>query len=83
MENKRIAGIISHIKKEVSQAFKNIEIRQVIEDYELVLNFADPHVYIDELLDGALDFPQKSAKKEKRDLYFFYDEFGDVAKLDG
>jgi len=83
LENKKIESIISRIKKGVSQAFKNIEIRQVIEDYELVLKFADPHVYLDDLLEAALDFPQKFAEKEKQDLYFFYDEFGDVAKLDG
>ena len=83
LENKKIERVVSRIKKGVSQAFKNIEIRQVIEDYELVLKFAEPHVSLDDLLGAALDFPQKFAEKEKQDLYFFYDEFGDVAKLDG
>ena len=36
LENKKIERVVSRIKKGVSQAFKNIEIRQVIEDYELV-----------------------------------------------
>ena len=49
----------------------------------MVLKFAEPHVSADDLLDAALDFPQKFAEKEKRDFYFFYDEFADVAKLDG
>ncbi len=83
LENKKIVSIVSRIKKGVSQAFKTIEIRQVIEDYELVLKFAESHIVLDDLLEAALDFPQKLAEKEKRDLYFFYDEFGDVAKLDG
>jgi len=83
LENKKIESIVSRIKKGVSQAFKNIEVKQVIEDYELVLKFADPHVPLDDLLETSLDFPQKFAEKEKRDIYFFYDEFGDVAKLDG
>ena len=83
LENKKIESIITRIKKGVSQAFKNIEIKQVIEDYELVLKFVDPHVHVDDVLEAALDFPQKFAEKEKRDIYFFYDEFGDVAKFDG
>ena len=83
LENKKIERIVSQIKKGVSRAFRNIEIRQVIEDYELVLKFAETHVHHDELLEAALDFPQKFAEKEERDLYFFFDEFGDVAKLNG
>ena len=83
LENKKVSSIVGRIKKEVSQAFRNIEIRQVIEDYEFVLKFAEPHVDVDELLETALDFPQEFAEKERRELYFFYDEFGDVAKLDG
>ena len=83
LENKKIESIVSRIKKGVSQVFKNIEMKQVIEDYQLVLKFAEPHVSLDDLLEAALDFQQKFAEKEKRDIYFFYDEFGDVAKLDG
>ncbi|RZB30178.1 MAG: hypothetical protein SRB1_02458 [Desulfobacteraceae bacterium Eth-SRB1] len=83
LENKKIESIVSRIKKGVSQVVKNIEMKQVIEDYQLVLKFAEPHVSLDDLLEAALDFPQKFAEKEKRDIYFFYDEFGDVAKLDG
>ncbi len=83
IENKKIESIVSRVKKGVSQIFKNIELKQVIEDYQLVLKFAEPHVSSDDLLEAALDFPQKFAEKEKRDFYFFYDEFADVAKLDG
>ena len=83
LENKKVSNIVGRIKKGISQTFRNIEIRQVIEDYEIVLKFAEPHVDADELLETALDFPQKFAEKEERDIYFFYDEFGEVAKLDG
>ncbi len=83
IENKKIDSIVSRIRKGVSQVFKNIEMKQVIEDYQLVLKFAESHVAPDDLLEPALDFPQKFAEKEKRDFYFFYDEFADVAKLNG
>ena len=83
LENKKVSSIVHRVKKGVSQAFGNIQIRQVIEEYEIVLKFAESHVDADELLGDALDFPQKFAEKEERDLYFFYDEFAEVAKLDG
>ena len=83
LENKKVSSIVRRIRRGVSQAFRNIQIRQVIEEYEIVLKFAEPHMDADELLETALDFPQEFAEKEERDLYFFYDEFGEVAKLDG
>jgi AAA+ ATPase superfamily predicted ATPase len=83
LKNKKISWVVTRIKKGVSQAFKNLQLKQVVEDYEVVLKFAEPGLGADELLETALDFPQKFAEKEKKDLYFFYDEFGDIEKLDG
>jgi len=83
LENKKVKKVISRIKKGISDAFKNVAIRQIIEDYEFVLKFNEPQIDTNRLLEGALDFPEKFAKREQKALYFFYDEFGDVAKLDG
>jgi len=83
LKNKKISSVITRIKKGVSQAFKNLQLKQVIEDYEVVLKFAEPGMDGDELLETALDFPQKFAEKEKKDLFFFYDEFSEIEKLDG
>lgn len=83
LENKKVKKVITRIKKGISDAFKNVTIKQIIEDYEFVLKFNEPQMDTNKLLEEALDFPEKFAKKERRALYFFYDEFGDVAKLDG
>lgn len=83
LKNKKISRVVTRIKKGVSQAFKNLQLKQAIENYEVVLKFAEPGMDPDELLETTLDFPQKFAEKEKKDLFFFYDEFGDIEKLDG
>lgn len=83
LKNKKVRKIITRIRKGISAAFKNIAIKQIIEDYEFVLKFSEPHIDTNKLLEEALDFPEVFAKKEQKSLYFFYDEFGDVAKLDG
>ncbi len=83
LENKKVLGIIRKIKKSVSEAFKNVEIKQVIENYEFVLKFTESSIDTYEVLESSLDFPQKFAQKEGKPLCFFYDEFGDIAKFDG
>lgn len=83
LENKKVMGLVRKIKMGISDAFKEIEIKQVINEYEFVLKFTESHVDIDELLDSSIDFPEKFAKKENRHLCFFYDEFGDVSKFNG
>lgn len=83
LKNKKVLNVVTRIKKGVSQAFKNLQLKQTIEDYEVVLKFAEQDTDSEELLETALDFPQKFAEKEKKDIYFFYDEFGEIAKFDG
>lgn len=83
LKNKKVLSVVTRIKKGVSQAFKNLQLKQTIEDYEIVLKFAEPNMDAEELLETALDFPQKFAEKEKKDLFFFYDEFGEIAKFNG
>ncbi|NIM11667.1 MAG: hypothetical protein GTO45_06205 [Candidatus Aminicenantes bacterium] len=83
LKNKKVLSVATRIKKGVSQAFKNPQLRQTIEDYEFVLKFAEANVDPEELLETALDFPQTFAEKEKKDLFFFYDEFGEITKFNG
>jgi len=83
LENKRIFKFGAKLKEGISELFKSVEIKQVIEDFEFVLKFVEPNINPDDLLDAALDFPQELAEKDKKDFYFFYDEFGDIGKFDG
>jgi len=83
LENKKIFRFGTKLKEGISELFKSVEIKQVIDDFEFVLKFVDPHPNPDDLLDDALDFPQELAEKDKKDFYFFYDEFSDISRFDG
>lgn len=83
LENKKIFKFGAKLKEGISGLFKNVEVKQVIEDFEFVLKLVEPHTKPDELLEAALDFPQELAERDKKDFYFFYDEFGDIGKFDG
>jgi AAA+ ATPase superfamily predicted ATPase len=83
LENRKVLKVISRIKTGISDALRNVEIKQIVEDYGFVLKFAEPHRDLDELLDSSFDFPEKFARREDKDSCFFYDEFGDIAKFDG
>ncbi len=83
LENKKIFKFSAKIKEGIAELFKSIEIKQAIEDFEFILKFVEPHANTDSLLERALDFPQELAEKDKKDFFFFYDEFGDIGKFDG
>lgn len=83
LENKKIFKFSVKIREGISELFKGIEIKQVIEDFEFILKFVEPHTNTDNLLERALDFPQELAEKDKKNFFFFYDEFGDIGKFDG
>jgi hypothetical protein len=83
LENKKIFKFGAKLKQGISELFKNIQFKQVIQDFEFVLKFMEPNINPDDLLDNALNFPQELAEKDKKDFFFFYDEFGDIGKFDG
>lgn len=82
-EKMPVKGVIKSIKSGLMTALKQIEIKQVINDFEFILGFADPKVDEDDLFDNALDFPQEFAGNRGKHLIFAFDEFGDLAKLNG
>ncbi|MBI4648748.1 MAG: ATP-binding protein [Bacteroidia bacterium] len=83
LENKKVKNFIKKIKTSISDIFKRIEFKQIVENYEFILKFSESDTNIDELLETSLDFPENFGKKEKKNICIFFDEFGDVAKFDG
>lgn len=83
LENKKIFNLFSKFKTSISTIFKNIQIRQTVEKYEIILKFTESSPDVEKLLEESLDFPQLFAKREKKDIFFFYDEFGDIGKFNG
>jgi AAA+ ATPase superfamily predicted ATPase len=83
LENKRLSRLVRSIRDGVYQAFSKIEVKQTINDFEWILKFADRNIDDDDLLNDALDFPEKFAGKHKIAMIMFFDEIGDVGKFNG
>jgi hypothetical protein len=85
--NKRISlrKILDSFKKGFAKAMSKVEVRAVIDEFEIVLRAADSSVDEDALLSEALDFPAEFASRAGRDrkMLFVYDEFGDMLKIEG
>lgn len=62
---------------------KSTEFKQVIEEFEFVLKFKDENVDEWELLREALNFPDQIGRKDNKRVVVIFDEFGDLAKLNG
>jgi len=83
LENKRLSRLVRSIRDGVYQAFSKMEVKQTINDFEWILKFADHNIDDDDLLNDALDFPEKFAGKHKIAMIMFFDEIGDVGKFNG
>lgn len=83
LENKKIRNFSRMIKEKFATLLKSIEFKQVIEEFEFVLKFKDENVDEWELLREALNFPDQIGTKENKRVVVIFDEFGDLAKLNG
>lgn len=83
LANKKLAQTIQSLKNGLSAAISKIEIKQVVNEFEWILKFAEPNVKADELLSSALDFPERFSKKYGANMIMFIDEIGDIDKFNG
>ena len=83
LANKKLAHTIKSLKNGLSAAISKIEIKQVINQFEWILKFAEPDVKPDDLLSSALDFPEQFSKKYNANMVMFIDEIGDIDKFNG
>lgn len=83
LANKKLAQTIQFLKKGLSAAISQIEIKQVVNEFEWILKFAESDVKDDELLSSALDFPEQFSKKYNINMVMFIDEIGDIDKFNG
>lgn len=83
LDNKKLEKVVKTIKESISQAFSRVEFKQVIDDFEWILQFAEQDKKDSELLRNALDFPEQFSKKHKTRMFMFYDEVGDLEKFNG
>lgn len=83
LENKRIRNFSRMIREKFTTLLKSIEFKHVVEEFEFVLRFKDEVVNEWELLREALNFPDEIGIKDNRRVVVVFDEFGDLAKLNG
>jgi AAA+ ATPase superfamily predicted ATPase len=83
LANKKLAHTIKSLKNSLSAAISRIEIKQVVNEFEWILKFAEPDVKPDDLLSSALDFPEQFSKKYNANMVMFIDEIGDIDKFNG
>jgi len=83
LANKKLAHTIKSLKNGLSAAISKIEIKQVVNQFEWILKFAEPDVKPDDLLPSALDFPEQFSKKYNANMVMFIDEIGDIDKFNG
>ena len=83
--NKRISvkKILDSFRKGFARAMSKVEVRAVIEEFEIVLRAADRSTDENAILNEALDFPEEFASRTGKRMLFVYDEFGDILKIDG
>lgn len=83
LSNKKLDQLFRKMGKNVGQLFKNIELKQVIDEFEFVLKYTSPDSDEWELLSDSIDFIDQYSNKYKKHIYCGLDEFGDISKLDG
>jgi Predicted ATPase (AAA+ superfamily) len=83
--NKRISlkKILDSFRKGFARAMSKVEVKAVIDEFEIVLRAADRSTDEDALLNEALSFPEEFASRAGKRMLFVYDEFGDVLKING
>jgi AAA+ ATPase superfamily predicted ATPase len=83
LANKKLDKVFRKFGKNIGQVLKNIELKQVVEEFEFVLSYASPETDDWELLSESIDFIESYSHKYQKQIFCGLDEFGDISKLDG
>lgn len=83
LANKKLDSVFRKFGKNIGQVFKNIELKQVINEFEFILKYSSSASDDWELLADSIDFIEGFSQKNDRQMFCGLDEFGDIGKLDG
>ncbi len=83
LKNKKIPDFFNKLKTGLAAILKNVQLRQVVEDFEFILDFGSSSADENKLLENSLEFLNEFSAKHKKHIFVLLDEFGDVTKLDG
>lgn len=83
LKNRKIPDFFNRFKTGLATILKNVQFRQVVEDFEFILDFGSSSADENKLFENSLEFLNEFSAKHKRHIFVLLDEFGDVTKLDG
>lgn len=83
LANKKLAQTIRSLKDGLSAAISKIEIKNVVNDFEWILKFAESESREYDLFSSSLDFPEQFSGKNSKHMIMFIDEIGDIDKFNG
>ena len=83
LNNKKLGKIFKKITGNIAEVFRNIELKQTIENFEFILKYSTPDTDSWELFAESIDFIENYPKKYDKRIVCAFDEFGDIKKLDG
>ena len=83
LSNKKLQKAFSNFRKSFSSMMQQVEFKQIIEDFEFILNFAEKNQDELTLLSNSITFIEEFAIKYNRQIICGFDEFGDIEKLNG
>ena len=83
LKNNKLDFAFRRIKTNFSEVLKNIKLRQVIEDFEFILQLSEKSTDNWELISKSIDFIDEYPEQKKKHIICAFDEFGDIKKLDG
>lgn len=83
LSNKKLDLAFHKFKANINELIKNVEFKQVVEEFEYILSFSDNTNETETQLTHSLDFIDSFAKKHKKKMICGFDEFGDLRKLNG
>ncbi len=83
LTNKKLGSAFYKFKNNIKELLKQVQLKQVVEEFEFILDFADSQRDDFFMLDQSIDFIETFAGKFNKHIVCGFDEFGDLEKLDG
>jgi AAA+ ATPase superfamily predicted ATPase len=83
LKNRKLGKAFADLRKSITSILKQFEFKQVVEEFEFILHFAEKNQDDHTLLADSIDFIDQFAVKNKKEIVCGFDEFGDIEKMDG
>jgi AAA+ ATPase superfamily predicted ATPase len=83
LNNRKLGKTFKKISGNIAELFRNIELKQTVENFEFILKYSIPEPDVWELFSESIDFINRYPEKYDKEMICAFDEFGDIKKFDG